>query len=492
MFFFPHLHISSFLFFICLTRLILQARYYTQLALNIGYSESGTTKVAVCPDGKWMGGFYLKNDCNGYGTMNVIITCLDINFENKVEAMISPFSKFSGGTATALVSCNSGSFVNSYKKRGYCCGFWTNDQALNDLYFKCTHGDELISGGCNAGSWTSYATCPAQTAACGYEVSEGSDVGMDDDLSLLDITLYCCPICKVSYGFYLNTNKCVFCDDNCFTCSGISSTDCTSCGGTDVLSASSCTVSSNSARKVYDFYVDANMGTDLSNYVLSGNSQTTCGDWKIIRLTGNGYLQRTLTGLTPHYKARIKVRIFKIDTWGGSSIQITVDSNSLPNQLLTTLQDSDDQLFFGNICEGANNEDIIQIDQDFSHFSSTLVYKISGAYTFGVRNLKILIYKCDYTCKSCSEAAATKCTECYDHATLSSGSCACDDGYLVATTTPCDLAVCSVCNSCWLGCKKCTGLTATECTSCLANYFLDGIQVIFFYFGLYKIYTFLL
>ena len=307
--------------------------------------------------------------------------------------------------------------------------------ALNDLHFKCNNGDNLISQGCNKGSWTIFATCPTQTVGCGYEVNESSDVGWLDDLSLLDLNLFCCPICKTTNGFYLNNDKCVFCDDSCFTCSGPSSNECLSCAETDQFSSSTCTASSNSARKVYDFYADTNMGTALANYATSGNSQILCGDWNIIKITGNGYLQRSLASLTPHYKARIKARIFKIDNWGGNSIQISIDSNSLLNQLLTNLQDSTDSLFFGNICEGTGIEDIIQIDQEFSHFASTLVYKLSGLYTFGVRNLKIIIYKCDYTCKSCSGAAANQCNACYDHASLSSGSCTCDDGYLVATTS---------------------------------------------------------
>lgn len=479
-----HIYFLFTLYFVPVLTRISSGIEITKIPLDIGYTVSGMTKSAICSDGKWLSGFQLKNYCAAYGTVNVRITCLDANFENSEVLEISADPTFPPhATYETYSACNSHSFVQSYQKLGDCCFNSGNDVGLNDLHFGCSDGSEIVSGGCNRGIWKAYTACPAQTAGCGYETVEMPFNPTGDNFSLMDLTLYCCPICKTNNGFYLDPSsfKCIFCDDSCFTCSDMLSTNCLSCGASDTFSNSffTCTVSSNSARKVYDFYSDTNMGTDLNLYLRMTAIQFTCKDWSIIKIT-NGYIQRTLTSLTPHYKARIKLRIFKIDNWGGNSIQISIDSNVLYTPSLSNLADTDNSLYFGNICDGSGIEDIIQLDQEFSHFSSTLIYKISGPNTFGLRNLKILIYKCDYTCKSCSGSAINQCTACYDHATLSSaGSCSCDDGYLVATTSPCDDAVCTVCNACSIGCKKCTGLSANQCTSCFANYFLDGTSVIF-------------
>jgi len=65
---------------------------------------------------------------------------------------------------------------------------------------------------------------------------------------------------------------------------------------------------------------------------------------------------------------------------------------------------------------------------------------------------------CGEACASCANAVAVDtCDVCVDNASLSTGACSCDSGFVFNAAT-------GVCDACSEGCNECT--SATQCTTC--------------------------
>ena len=187
----------------------------------------------------------------------------------------------------------------------------------------------------------------------------------------------------------------------------------------------------------------------------------------------------TVSGKPQHYKLRIKLRFLKIDTWSGHNGEIYVDDVLQSITELKGLSSSSGILYFGNQCGGSDPEDIINVDYEMSHKKMPFTVKFSSnldgtssSKSWGIRNLIIGLYLCDVSCATCSGSANTECLTCYANAAKVNGLCVCKSTFYAVISSPCTTDVCTVCNSCYLGCDVCSSSAATACTACISGYFL--------------------
>jgi proprotein convertase subtilisin/kexin type 5 len=151
----------------------------------------------------------------------------------------------------------------------------------------------------------------------------------------------------------------------------------------------------------------------------------------------NAYVERTVTGLPPHYQARVRFLLLKIDSWDAEDFYITIDTTRIKTERINW--DSDTTLT-GNLCGGKisgsdYNEAERTFSEVFSHSASTLKVKlhsnlnaVSTDESWGFSNFELVVYRCDATCASCTGSAANQCTGCNTNAALSSGVCSCNTG----------------------------------------------------------------
>ena len=444
-----------------------------------------------CPIGSWAGGYKVYYDCVSYGIMVIKLLCYDWKGSDtgSIDYKTDISTSFSGDWNSARY-CSTMGFITGYTIYGCCCPHWDN-KSINDIEFYCSSLESLKSNvGCGDGhnsGWNSAVYCPAATAACGYQSRfQGYDnTLLTDNTGLNDINLLCCRICNPKSAVYQNNLDCNFCDKNCKTCSSTSTT-CDSCAGSDTLTSNACVSLTNIYTVSEEFSNSATYSTEYTSGGWSGGySLYVCGSWTILGLymnTGQIYATKTVSNLLPHYKARIKTRFYKIDTWAGESLTVKIDTTDLS---ITSLNSwgLEDAFYYGNLCSDAGGyENTVFIDEEFLHTSSTMAVTFSSNLAttgkWGFSHVSLYIYRCDSTCAECSGANPTQCKLCYIHATLSSTmSCTCDNPYYPVSTTPCSTSPCTVCNPCFQGCNGCTTGSSTSCTSCLTDYYLYNNQV---------------
>ena len=81
---------------------------------------------------------------------------------------------------------------------------------------------------------------------------------------------------------------------------------------------------------------------------------------------------------------------------------------------------------------------------------------------------------CHTSCYTCTGSLDTNCIDCYSHASKGvDGKCTCDLTYYLVVVNLCSTPqACTTCTSCSTGCEICSGNGATDCSSCITNYYL--------------------
>lgn len=469
---------------------------------NMGSSKGGDKTPIYCSDG-WVTGFKVFYDCDWYGLIYFEIYCSDWNGVSTTNTRIPNQSGFAGSW-TSFLSCSSSNYVVGYKTCGCCCDHY-NDLSLNDLNIYCSDGQELrVNANCgdtdNKG-WASQKNCQAGTAMCGfrYQYDDHDSSIVADNTALNQLGLKCCRICDKKSTVFQSGTNCNFCHLDCTMCTGAANNQCTKCADSDTLSSGRCNSPSNIIT-VSEEFTGSTTTAFQSDFTSGGWSATsgfsfyTCADsintWYMLgRISGTKTITKTLTSMIPHYKARIKVRYYKMDGWGGQSCKISIDGSALSISGLTNWQANDDSFYYGNICSGSGSENTVYISQDFTHkaasmtilFSSTLASGDTSIY-WGISHVRLSVFRCHPTCRLCSGGEAiNQCTACYTHATLQSdNTCICDNLYYPVTTSPCSTAICTVCTPCPTGCYKCTGPGPNQCSACITDYYLYNSDVNFF------------
>lgn len=194
---------------------------------------------------------------------------------------------------------------------------------------------------------------------------------------------------------------------------------------------------------VQEFMGDSFAETETNNWVFSpsiafGSRLTTCGNYGLVggynKFGINVYVERTVSGLPPHYSARVRLLFMKLDSWDSEDFYITIDNTLIKTE---RLERNSDNIPTGNLCGLTYAEAERTFSEVFSHSASTLKIKLHSNLnsaptdeSWGFSNFELVIYRCDPTCASCSGSAASQCTSCNSNAVLSSGVCNCNSGYL--------------------------------------------------------------
>ena len=459
--------------------------------------NSAPNMDTVC--GHWIGpyectsgyakSFKVLNDYTYFGLIQFHIDCYDWKGVLVESQEFNPNdSYFNSGSWYGPFIC--GGYLVGYKIYGCCCPHYWNNLGANNIIFLCSGGlvyvmDSNYYDGDTHG-WSALTNCPQGTAICGFSAKFMAQTdSCNDQTALNDLKMDCCRICKPINAVYPSGTSCAFCNLNCLTCS--SSSTCDSCGGGDTLTSGSCVTPSYFHKVSEEFTGTA---STFSAIFTSGgwtgtNSQYSCTfssslTWDMVGYYGSATVTKSITNLAPHYKARLKVRFYKINAWTSGQVTMTVNGTIPVSDSQLTSWAATDNFYYGDMCNGGGGsgyEDSFFIDQSFSHSGAGMTVTFHGnpsasAY-WGFSHVGVYIYICDRTCLTCSGPATTNCLSCHGHATLtSSGTCVCDNPYYPVTTSTCftDIPPCTYCSICPTGCAACTSSTA--CSSCLTNYYL--------------------
>lgn len=121
-------------------------------------------------------------------------------------------------------------------------------------------------------------------------------------------------------------------------------------------------------------------------------------------------ISRTYSTPVPHWSARIRATIYKIDSWNSQNLFVTVDG--LTQKVYTW-----DSTFNGtDICGTPNpvidsinlsySDGAVALDINISHTASTLTLGFSSTlsswvHSWGVRDIRIDLDYCDRSCSKC-------------------------------------------------------------------------------------------
>ena len=141
--------------------------------------------------------------------------------------------------------------------------------------------------------------------------------------------------------------------------------------------------------------------------------------WDMVGPFSSTSKTRSLLNLPAHYKARLKTRFYKINTWTSGKVTIIIDGSISISDSRLDSWGINDSFYYGDMCNGGagnGNEDTFYIDQEFLHFGSTISIVFSGtpaanAY-WGFSHVGVYLYLCDYQCKTCIGPAASQCDSC--------------------------------------------------------------------------------
>ena len=176
----------------------------------------------------------------------------------------------------------------------------------------------------------------------------------------------------------------------------------------------------------------------ISPSIAAGSRITTCGIYRLVgglnKFGVNSYAERAVINLPPHYSARIRVWVLKLDSWDGEYFYIRVDGSTIIKS--EQFQWNSDDSMTGNQCGDARwNEAERTYSEVFSHSATSLTVRFytnlnsaASDESWGFNRFELLIYKCDPTCKTCTSSASNTCTACTTNAALASGVCTCNTG----------------------------------------------------------------
>ena len=190
------------------------------------------------------------------------------------------------------------------------------------------------------------------------------------------------------------------------------------------------------------------------------------------------YATKNYNNLPPHFRVRIWFRFYKIDSWDSENLLVSVNN---VQKFSSDAFISSDSMYTGSQCGQSWQEESTMLALEFNQDSVLsldvkLHSGIDGGPTdesWGFSHFAISVLKCDHTCKTCSNENANGCLTCYQYATKQTdNTCLCDDTYYAVTQSSCQISICTVCTSCYTGCRKCTGSGISDCQSCISGEFL--------------------
>ena len=161
---------------------------------------------------------------------------------------------------------------------------------------------------------------------------------------------------------------------------------------------------------------------------------TTCGVYRVVGGLNKFNLmtsaQKTFSSLPPHYQARIRLLVLKVDSWDtGEEFYIKADGVKLLTQ---TFLWSDDTTMTMNQCGDAGyNEAERTLSTVFPHTATSMVVRLDTIINVGAADeywgfsrFELTVYKCHGTCKTCT--ASSTCATCESNAVLIGGLCLCN------------------------------------------------------------------
>ena len=225
-----------------------------------------------------------------------------------------------------------------------------------------------------------------------------------------------------------------------------------------------------------NFIGNSNDETETNSWVLSpdfglGSRKSTCGALKVVggfqKFGAGAFAERTLTGLVPHYSARIRLLFLRIDSWDAEMFKISIDNVDIRSEPFSGggIPSTPNP----NYCGDANDfETQRTFSVTFTHTATQLKLKLytnldesASLESWGFSNVEIVLYKCHSSCLACSGPLEAQCTPvCETCPTLTCG----DYNYLKAAEP--GVCTCPTCDRCHISCKTCDGPNNNNCLSC--------------------------
>jgi hypothetical protein len=190
------------------------------------------------------------------------------------------------------------------------------------------------------------------------------------------------------------------------------------------------------------------------------------------------YASKVYNNLPPYFRLRIWFRFYKIDSWDSENLYVSVNNVQKYSSIAFLFSDN---MYTGDQCGWGfgDQSTMISLEYDEDSVLSIEVKLSSNLNTaateesWGFSHFAISVLICNPTCKTCSNENANGCKTCYPHATKQADStCSCDDTYYAVTASICSTSICTVCTSCFTGCRKCTSSANTDCQSCVTGFLL--------------------
>ena len=192
-----------------------------------------------------------------------------------------------------------------------------------------------------------------------------------------------------------------------------------------------------------------------------------------LKFSDGAYVERTFTGLSDHFQARLKVLFFRIDAWENELFHINIDDEDLN---CDSFQSFTASASHPNICGTEENDDsLTTYTLVFPHSSSSLKVKFYTSLPsnscdkyWGISNFELVVYSCHSTCLTCSGVTQNDCLTCNPAVTP-------NRKYYVAQKTC--IASCpsstyddnNICRNCHSTCLTCSGGALTQCLTCDAG-----------------------
>ena len=209
---------------------------------------------------------------------------------------------------------------------------------------------------------------------------------------------------------------------------------------------------------------------------------TTCGNVSLFggynKFGMNLAMEKYINLILPHYLAQIQMKFYKIDAWDLNVDQFNIYDYTTLLGSFTYATSIDPNTF---LCGSSNVDAIRLINLTFSHTTQLLDLKFQDSLSmplttksYGFRDLKIFVSKCDLTCFTCTGSLSTQCSSCYPFAGwhFDSNTCLCNQGffssYNLDQSNTCSVMPCTTCLFCNETCLDCKGVGANNCTSCFA------------------------
>jgi hypothetical protein len=203
-----------------------------------GIEGSWGKNILYCPENSFVNGYRQKIDRSNLSAsdptaLNVIeMSCID--YAGEAIAVLTSQGTFDYGTWFSYGYCpTNNEFINFASSYQMIIG--PIEYGALGMRLKCISRETVEAPGTFSlvkGVDTGWGNCEAGSAICGFQSKDEEFQGSfpeEDDSTLNHIRVYCCRLCDLKSGFYLEGNKCKFCHYSCKTCSSGEMTNCKSC-----------------------------------------------------------------------------------------------------------------------------------------------------------------------------------------------------------------------------------------------------------------------